>query len=312
MLTEVTFATADKVFRPPNDAARANLLVDWSLGVDPDEGISGGVRALTWQCSYFGGAVQIRNNSATTWQALRTLANVTELSLAFDSRGWIVLAYVQAGVAYVSWLNNALVWVDVALGSGAIGPMVAQAGAQSAPDNTVGVTVAYLRGGHLCCRNDQNAYLTETQLAVAPTSSTRVQRIGMSTGDEFLIELDGDTRAVTAVVQDVLTDSYYCAVGAQVLPLFRGSRVTGLWRSKILPRNHAAAFSYLRLDGPFESAVVRIYGDGTLRYTTPAITSNMPVRLPPGRYRETEFELESDGVVTALVLANSAEELRGT
>lgn len=309
MLTSIALTATSKEFSPPNDGARTNLLVDSTLGVDPEQGATGGPRALTWQCAYFDGAIHVRNDNIQVWQTARTIADITELSITFDNRPWMVVSYVQSGTAYVSWLNDAVVWVDVALGAGAVGPMVAQYGAANCPDSQVGAAAVYLRGGYVCARDSKDNYSVEYQLAVAPASATRVQRAGMSTTDEFLIELDGSVNAVTAVAQDILTDTYYCAVGDQTIPLFRGDRITGTWRSKVIQRDHYITFAWLRLDGPFESAYVRIYESGALKYSTPAITSNTPVRLPPGRYHETEIEVESDGVVTAIVLADSAQEL---
>lgn len=115
---------------------------------------------------------------------------------------------------------------------------------------------------------------------------------------------------VTGLTVDLLTDTMYVVDGTTVLPQFAGSPVAAVWKSKRIVLNAFPPFGWLRLEGPVTSAVVRIYTDGALWYTTPAITHNEPVRLPPGRHREIELEIESSGPVTEIVLATTADELR--
>lgn len=114
----------------------------------------------------------------------------------------------------------------------------------------------------------------------------------------------------TAATQNPLADQLYIAVGTTIRPMFISGRRQGIWRSGRIGLNSYPGFAWLRLSGPFTSAVVRVYADGTLFYTTPSITSTDPVRLPAGRFRDYEFELQSDGRVTAMVLAHSSDELR--
>lgn len=116
--------------------------------------------------------------------------------------------------------------------------------------------------------------------------------------------------ALSGMVTDLLTDTIYHAVDDEVLPQFQGAPVTGIWRSKRIVLDNWPSFGWLRLEGPFTSAVVRIYVEGVLWFTSPAITDVEPIRLPAGRAREWEIELESAGQITDLVLATSAQELR--
>ena len=292
----------------PNNALRTGLLtdVDWGPVALNDDSL--GPRYQHWHAAYFGGAVYARPASSSTWVELRTLSDVTEVSFTFDHQSRAVLAYVRLGVAWVSWWNGSA-WVDVALGSGARGPMVAQAGDSGVPDSRIGVVVAYVRAGSLYTRQSSDAFALEVLAAVAPVSSTRVQRMGMASTGEFVVELDGDEGSVTTLCQDLLTDTLYCASGAQAIPLFAGSRLSATWRSRVVLADLRTLPGWARIDGPFDAAVLRVYGDGLLVYTTPTIANNLPVRLPAGRYRELEFEVESDGIVTAVVMASSSEEL---
>lgn len=310
-LDVVAFAAAGN-FLPPKDAPRSNLRQDYTLGGVGLFDASEGPRYQAWQCAYFDGAIQVRPVAgSSTWLTLRTIANISEVSLTFDARQWPVVAYVQSGVSFVSYFNM-VAWVDIALGSGAITPMVAQDGASDAATALLDAVVVYLRGGFLCARYGSQNYGVEHQLIVAPPASSRVQRVGMSDDDRFLIELDGSERAVTAVLHDPLTDTLYCAAGALALPMRRGDLMTGTWRSRVVVMDGRPLYAWLRLDGPFESALVRVYGDGSLVYTTPAIVDDTPVRLPAQRFREVEFEVESASNVTGMALAHTAEELAQT
>ena len=295
-------------FLPPNDERRPSVLFDVDLGpvayLDPSQGS----RYQTWHAGYFGGAVQVRPYSSSTWRSIRTIANVTELSFTFDNQARPVIAYVQSGVAYLAWFNGA--WVDVALGTAARGPMLAQDGSLVADVSAMGVVVAYLRNGQLYARESRFNYSVELALGTAPASSTRVARMGMSTADTLLIELDGASIATTAMLTDLLTDKLYVAVGAGVVPLTQDAPTAATWRSRKFVLDYQPSFAWCRLEGPLTSAVVRLYGDGVLFYTTPAITNNEPVRLPAVRCREFEIEIESATRITQVVLANNSEELR--
>ncbi len=298
-------------FAAPNDAARVNLLMDYDWGGESATSPAGGPRYQQWVAAYFGGAVKIRPVAGGDWTTIRTLANVSEISISWDYFTRPVLVYVQSGVAYVSWYTyEDATWRDVALGSGAKGPMVGQSFPSDGAIADITVVCAYLRNGNLCVRESDTNYTVERVLATAPVSSSRVVRLGMSTEDRFLIELDGEGAQTTTALQDILTDSLYAVIGDTVTSMFKNNRRVGVWRSKKFVMDRHPMFAWLRLEGPFDSAQVRIYGDGTLYYATPEITNNMPVRLPPGRFREIELEVESSDRVTGVVMAHTSDEVR--
>ena len=117
--------------------------------------------------------------------------------------------------------------------------------------------------------------------------------------------------AATCLYTDLLTDTLYAAVSTTVLPqrASAADHQTAVFRSAKAVLADQRSFACLRLEGPISSAVVRIYADGVLAYTTPSITTQAAVRIPAIRAREWEFEIESAGRVTAIVLAGSAAEL---
>lgn len=154
--------------------------------------------------------------------------------------------------------------------------------------------------------------------------------------------------APSAVFVDRLNDAlYYASKDTLRIRRLHGgtTRRTGLWRSGQNPFPQHAALSWAQVDG-FPSAddpvVIRIFGDGyfidyrgdvyevgttwkrrrdgaTFTPGTPAhdaihytvkVTDNKPVRLPPGRWRNHEIEVESRARVTRVTLAGSIEELK--
>ena len=83
----------------------------------------------------------------------------------------------------------------------------------------------------------------------------------------------------------------------------------------LLRANDAALFAY-------EGASIRnittgaLYAPGSAEHDrihcTAKVTGNEPLRLPPGRWREYEFEIESRQRVTRITLAGSTKELQAT
>lgn len=114
---------------------------------------------------------------------------------------------------------------------------------------------------------------------------------------------------VSAMVNDLLTDTMYHATATEVLPQFQGAEVTGRWKSKRIVLDDWPGFAWMRLEGPFTSALVRLYSNGALFHTV-TVTSNEPVRLPAGRAREWEIDIEASSIVTEICLATTAEEMR--
>lgn len=113
----------------------------------------------------------------------------------------------------------------------------------------------------------------------------------------------------TELYTDLVTDTLYVVTGATVCPLLGGAVRTGLWRSKRFELPNIPSMAWLRLAGPMAaSTTVRIYGDGALAATL-TVTSSEPVRLPAGRFRAWEVEVEGTAIVTNAVLASATLEL---
>lgn len=114
-----------------------------------------------------------------------------------------------------------------------------------------------------------------------------------------------------ALHNDLVTDTLYVVDGTDIVPLFRDAAyLIGVWRSKVIVRDDHPGFGWLRVNGVLNANVtVRVYGDGALYFTAGPLASRTPVRMPPGRFREWEVEVESAGRVTEVILATSVQEL---
>ena len=113
----------------------------------------------------------------------------------------------------------------------------------------------------------------------------------------------------SAAYSDLLTDTLYAAVDTSLIPLFAGSRTTGTWRSKRFTIPGRPAFNCARVESEFGASVtLKMYGDGALVHAGTFNSLDMQ-RLPPGRYRDLEFEIESSAIVTGFVVATSPAEL---
>lgn len=113
----------------------------------------------------------------------------------------------------------------------------------------------------------------------------------------------------TELYTDLRTDALYKAVGATVLPQFTAAATSATYRTGTFIDDSHTLFSWIRLEGPFSSAVARIYGNGNLFHTTSTITSNRPLRIPAKRHREWAIEITSNGRITDVTMASSAAEL---
>lgn len=109
---------------------------------------------------------------------------------------------------------------------------------------------------------------------------------------------------------DQLSDTLFAVVGTEIVPYRKGASKTGIWRSKVFIADNHPAYAWGRIEGEYP-AILRLYGDSNLVYTTPSITSGDPFRLPAGRYREFQIEVESASPVMEVRLAERATELKG-
>ena len=116
----------------------------------------------------------------------------------------------------------------------------------------------------------------------------------------------------TAVFEDVVTDYVYAHSSGQVYKLFAGDRAMGRWVSGNIVIPQPVPFAWLQAWGDQSEsypATFKWYSDGVLLHTA-VVTSNAPVRLPAGRYREHTLEISSQARITEVTVAGTTVELK--
>lgn len=114
-----------------------------------------------------------------------------------------------------------------------------------------------------------------------------------------------------AVYSDKSTDTMYVLDSTSIKDYFPtiGTNLQVSWKSKrfILPA--FASFAWLAVDANFGSVTVNLYANGVL-FKSRTLTSNAPVRLPPGRHKDWQIEVVSSVAVTRVTIASSSAELK--
>lgn len=141
---------------------------------------------------------------------------------------------------------------------------------------------------------------------LALPAASRIDMFDLATGQLSTMALGG---SATTLHVDLLTDTLYIAEGTSLLPQFTGTALTGRWKSPVTVTHGEMLPSWAQITGPVTSATLKLYADGVLYYTTPAVTSERPVRLPAKRAETFEAELTSTGRAEQVLLAYSSKEL---
>ena len=116
----------------------------------------------------------------------------------------------------------------------------------------------------------------------------------------------------SAARTDKYSDTLYIASGTNVIPVLSTGRMTGKWRSKLVVLPRQEPFAWISALSDFSApVVVRLYVDDNVSpFYTATLTSSTPQRLPPGRYKEWEIEVETTARVTEVVIASTTQELQ--
>lgn len=124
-------------------------------------------------------------------------------------------------------------------------------------------------------------------------------------------ELTVNTIYATAGYNDLLTDKLYLAFADRSVKIWSSGVALPLtWKSKkfSLPQEMALACGQLEAD--VYPMTLKIYGNGSLIHTQ-TVGNRNPFRLPPGKYRDWEVQVEGYNEVFAVALAHSPGELAG-
>lgn len=315
-LNEFADTPVPAAFLAPDDRTRSSLLVDYEMGGialgDPSQGL----RVQVWEARVSGNDIQVKPELSAFWTTVITVADVTEIAFAFDQNMRPVVSYVAAGVAKMYWFDTVAASFVTTTLVGASSPVVTMDDKRPNQVSASDVLLFYIAGGEVKYRQQRDRFTIERTLDTVPVGMTRITRWGMSVVLRMQLEFGADDlpagpvgSAHSAAYTDLVTDALYVVSGDQVIPMFETGLRTGRWRTPLILQPAHPAFAWLRLNGPLSAAVtVRIYANGVLWHTA-TLSDRAPVRLPPGRFRHLEVEVESQSRVSSVVLSTTSAEL---
>lgn len=310
-------------FESPDDRMRTSLLVDYELGGvalgDPSEGL----QVQVWEARVEADEIQTRPEGVGAWTTVTSDTGITEVALAFDQNMRASVSYVAAGVAKHYWYDAQIADFRTSVYTGAASPVVSMDDKRELEIGLNDVVLFYLLDGRVKYRRQRDRFLIEYDMADIPDGMTRVLRWGMSVGKRFQLEFGTDDDIVEpepedgpsfgTAYTDLLTDALYVVSGVEIVPFFAAAEYrAGLWKSPIIVQRQQHPYAWLRVNGTFAGdapVTVRAYANGALWFTR-ALTGRAPVRVPPGRFEHLEVEVAGQGVVTSVMLATTAEDLR--
>jgi hypothetical protein len=307
----------ESAFLAPDDRIRSSLLVDYEMGGVDIGDPSQGLQVKAWEARVSGGTIQVRPDGAGTWADVTSDSGITEIALAFDQNMRPTVAYVAGGTAKMYWYDAVAAAYVTSTFAGATSPVVTMDDKRDMQIGLNDVLLFYLQAGRVKHRRQRDRYTIEYDLADVPTGMTRITRWGFTVGKRIQLEFGtdlppvvGPSGSIGTFYTDLLTDTMYAVEGTDVVPYFDTGQRVGLWRSQkfILPDH--PSFAWVRVNGPGSiSATVRLLRDGATFYSV-TITGREPVRVPAGRARMWEIEVEGQGIVTSVAIASSVEEIR--
>jgi len=305
---------------PPDDIERDDMLVDRELGGTGLNNPNDGLMVQAWRAWVDGNDVRIATEAAALLGdpgiVLFSDPGITELSLTFDQNMRPAVAYVAAGMAKLRWYDSVPGAQVTTSFPGVTSPRASLDDKRPKQLGASDVVFVYLRDGEMFERQQRDRFGVERPLGPIPSGTTRIGRLGMSRGlrmqFEFLSDEVVEQGEVTAAHSALLTDTLYAAGGSEVLPLFGGALMGGRWRSRLTAPARGQSFGWIRVNGDLGGAVtLRFYGDDVLVHEITTATRT-PTRVPAGRWRRLEIEVESAVRCTTVTLAGSAPELSAT
>lgn len=301
-------AAVPGVLLAPDVLGRPSRIIDYERGgIALNDGTQG-LNIQNWRARLVGTEIRVAPEPYNVETVVLTLAGITELSLSFDQNMQPVIAYVQDGQTKLYWYSTALeAFTTTTLDVDVRSPFLSMDDKRR-PASTINsndVLLFYLRGGYLCYRQQRDSYSIERQLALVADSTATIKEVGMNSNLRMQVIVTGHA---TAMHTSLEADTLYVAAGGDIVPLFEGALLAGVWRSKVIVLDEQLSMAWARIEAD-AAVVLRLFGDGHLFYTSPPIVSPEPFRLPAVRFRELEAEINSSAKAVALYVAGSFAEL---
>jgi hypothetical protein len=291
----------------PDDRRRLDPTVDWEKGGVALNDPSQGLNVRDWKAWTDGTKVYVAPDpEGVPAVQVFTGTDITEVSLAFDQNMQPTLAFVDSGVAKLWWYDTLAAGMTITSYPGYKTPMLTLDDKRDIATQTgvSDIIFAYIRDGLVCWRQQRERFGVERVLGAAPSSATRIVGMGMADNNRLQIKL---TIIPTALHASLLTDTLYVLTGDDIVGVGKGAPETATWRSKTFQSNEVPVMGWARVLGDYPM-VLRVIGDNGVRAIV-NVTSDDPVRLPSGRWREWAVEIEGTNRAIQLRLAQSVDEL---
>lgn len=151
-----TQAVSHEFFTP----VRMNDLIDYEWGGVDLYNVTQGLNASLWSSSYENGKIVLANENVR--HEILTVANVTEISFAFDLNMNPYVTYVAGGVAYLYWYDTSIAaHTTTNLGTGILNPRLSLDERRIKQVAISDVVLGYIRGGNLCVKYQRTRFATE-------------------------------------------------------------------------------------------------------------------------------------------------------
>ena len=279
---------------------------------DPSQGLL----VQSWRAWLVGSSVRCAPDSLAelgdVGVELLNVSGITELSLAFDQNMHPAVAYVAGGLTYLWWFDTQAGGQATLLLPGCASPFITMDDKRDVSLATSDILLFYIRASALHYRQQRDRFTIETRLTDLAPDMTRIVRAGMGSNYRLQVEVANSNVIAydyTTAYSDLVTDTMYVALGDEVLPMFRASPMTGVWRSGVLVSSVIDTYGWLRVNGDFtDSVLIRIYADGNLFFEQ-LLDNRTPVRLQKGRFKLWEVEVVSSSDTVSVKLSTTAQEM---
>lgn len=164
-------------------------LIDYEMGGVALNNPSQGLWVQLWRVRVDGDVVYLGPDGGTEQPAF-IRAGITEVALAFDQNMQPVIAFVQAGQAWLWWFDSTapgMVFTQIA---GAINPRLTLDDKRPGQVGNSDVILAYIRAGSLYTRQQRDRYQIETLEEASPPCGG-LACIAMSTGNRLQFAFGG-------------------------------------------------------------------------------------------------------------------------
>ncbi|AXY57260.1 hypothetical protein CDG60_12205 [Acinetobacter chinensis] len=162
---------------------RVNDLIDYEWGGQDIADTSKGLKVKVWSSAYQGGVISITDGQIS--HDLLTVADVTQISFAFNRNMRPFVTYVAAGVGWLWWYDTTVLsYITTELGN-AVSPQLALDDLREHQSSNSDIILAYIRDDVLYMRQQRDRFQIEYELGHAK----ELVQIGMTKNYRFAFAL---------------------------------------------------------------------------------------------------------------------------